>query len=644
MKTILFFVMIGIGGIFAVIAQTIMARKLHRQPTRLLNVFVWAGLSAILAIVLFWLWWIWMLIFSRDWLWLVAGIAGGCVSGVIAAYRLSRVWKPDHKEEILTFLVIFYHSVRRSRWGQARLDLGRACKLLAKNLQEDWKEFWPPRWLRRFASYGQQRQKVINVGPSRWQIMCRQAKQNLRSLWVWLKSHPIILWLMFAFALAIVCWLCGFNPILGLTLLALYALNKIPGVSKALDFLLARHVPWYAKYQRKEMPEIPIGEPYNFPWIDPRDKIQSMPAGVPFVSWVPHWSRTLYKPIWLYFGFALVAITIAYFLKWWVVPIALLLLAIAVFVKKARKLIAIAIPILVISAWLPLWFTSLLVVFASIITLYTVELTRWHEVYTLADNQRIYLLAKSWKNWFPELRTIIDLSKNIDIDEEIDVQTTAFGCARKISFASIGGGPIVTLDFVPWSRVMLRVLQFAGSNLGKSISLTYTLGLHWLGFLERVTQFRNRIGHLWRGAKISWDWMEPPVILAGPKRGLNTEWPTTERGHREKNDLEMSPEKAYFLSVGIWGAWKEYKRAIEMERTPEEAHRAGTAHLRYLVRADGARWEAGLHAWETKGLSPFSVDWEGFYLPALERVACRWGSFTTPGPGTDVVQGIRRQT
>jgi len=376
-----------------------------------------------------------------------------------------------------------------------------------------------------------------------------------------------------------------------------------------LKFLTAWEIPWGVRYQGRKMRPL---RPLEFPWRDPRPKIQSLTSGVPIVSWVPHWTRTLYdRRVAKALGIALAVVVWAALLAWF---------------------------------WSPRFLWGILFSIVSFLfRLYSLEVERWNEVYTLADNRIVYRLARGWTNLYPELETVFDLSKAVEVDERIDLPTRIFGCARWVVLTSVGGGPVAKVEFLPWKTPLLRVFRFASSpKTGGTISLGYVLGLHWLSFLERVTKFQNRLGHLWRGAEISWSWGDPPVRKWGQwgQSGyvLNKDWPVQSRAHREEKDLVLKPHKAYYLSLGIWYAWETYQDARRMGFSSDEAWEAGRRRLQYyFVEVDGKKWEAALHAWQGKGLSPLSADWAGLYLPALEAVVSRWGSFTTPGPGVETV-------
>jgi hypothetical protein len=276
--------------------------------------------------------------------------------------------------------------------------------------------------------------------------------------------------------------------------------------------------------------------------------------------------------------------------------------------------------------------------------IYSIEVVRWNTVYTLANNQQVYLFHRSLHHLFPTQEVVLNLSVFVDVDWERNGLLERLGCSRGMVGLEKGGGRTLSLEYLPWRDISEPVLRFAASTLGQTIPLGYDVGLFWLDMLERVTRFQNKLGDLWRGAEASWAWMDPPVILPGAGRELNLGWATAQRPQREKLDLVYKPEKAWYLSSGIWQAWKAYLVFLAAHAGDRDgAFQAGLEALHRLAQEQGDKFIPALQVWEKESLSPRSEDWVGLYLPALYTVMSRWGSFTTPRLFTEEVDQVRAQ-
>jgi len=420
----------------------------------------------------------------------------------------------------------------------------------------------------------------------------KQKKQNNSVFskivnWVWGQIKPRLWWLtplIIGIGMILIApkWWIGY--FITMVAISLVVLDK------------SSRTPWSVRYQSRKIPEIPIGlGPSAFPWRDPHKKITYLKDGVAVVSWVPHWSRTLKQPLFWY-AFLVCAVALGLFI--WTLWYALIMIAALGFLVPA----------------------------------FIVEFVRWNEIYTLADNQHIYRLARTWTNWFMEIETVIDLSKAIDVDENIRLTTGLFGDGAISIRLHADENPMV-LDKLPWADTILESIQFAASRWGQSISLAYSLGLHHMSHLERVTEFQNKAGDIWRGAEISWDWMDPGLRNETVGYELNRDYPTGARAHRESLDAVKKPEKIWFLVQGIMIAWQAYDHNYAISRDKKLAHRTGSGAIRSLIKREGDKYEPALHSWEPGGLSPLSQNWD-FYSSCLRTVWSKFGSFTTPGPGT----------
>ena len=471
-----------------------------------------------------------------------------------------------------------------------------------------------------------------------------------------LVKHPITISIMVGLSLGFLSWWYRvggerLNILITLAPLLICLFDRTPPGKALFDFLLVRHVPWHIKYQGKHIRKT---KPMEFPWIHPHPEIKKLKVGVAIVSWVPHWSGTFFSGRLILLSVLAVGLIGSNRAGWLALfPIfALGLISLlTIFVSKLigrfheemgdridsfARYPLYAILYIFIGTIIPMQWSFQIAIIIILLTMTMMEWSRWNEIYTLVDNQCIMVLERGIFNWRIDPGVYVNLSQAMELRKNDTVLHSLFGCLKEVTILARGGGPIRTLELIPWQDSLYQAIEFAASpKTGASISLAYVLGLHWLDWLERVTKFQNKLGDLFLGANIGWDWMDPSLRVKGTAEyEVDSEWPTRQRANREKRDLHMSPEKGFYLTHGIHEAWK----AGEQASTPQKQWKLGCLKLREMAdRKDN--YKPALHAWNNKALSPLSTDWKDFYVPSLTEVMKRWGSFSTPGKGTNQATG-----